>query len=84
MWKNLKPQASTQKAVDYGDYVLSGREKCLYLAEGLLLVGIFAYFFYRSIGARKRNWRKKEGKNCVCSSRMQYYPCRQTRRQDIR
>lgn len=51
MWKNLKPQASTQKAVDYGDYVLSGREKCLYLAEGLLLVGIFAYFFYRSIGA---------------------------------
>ena len=33
MWKNLKPQASTQKAVDYGDYVLSGREKCLYLAE---------------------------------------------------
>ena len=51
MWKNLKPQASVRKAVDYGDYVLNGRELLFYSAEGMLLIGIFAYFFYRSIWA---------------------------------
>lgn len=51
MWKNLKPQASMRKAADYGEYVLCGRERCLYFAEGMLLIGIFAYFFYRSLWA---------------------------------
>ena len=51
MWKNLKPQASVRKAVDYGDYVLNGRELLFYSVEGMMLIGIFAYFFYRSIWA---------------------------------
>ena len=40
MWKNLKPQASVRKAVDYGDYVLNGRELLFYSAEGMMLIGI--------------------------------------------
>lgn len=51
MWKNLKPQASMRRVTDYEEYVLRGRERCLYFAEGMLLVGIFAYFFYRSLWA---------------------------------
>lgn len=51
MWKNSKPQVSMRKAVDYGDYVLNGRELLFYSAEGMLIIGAFAYFFYRSIWA---------------------------------
>lgn len=51
MWRSLKPQASVRKAVDYGDYTLKGRELFFYSAEGMLLIGIFAYFFYRSVWA---------------------------------
>lgn len=51
MWKNLEPRVSMRKAVDYGDYALSGKERCLYLAEGMLLIGILAYFFYHSFRA---------------------------------
>lgn len=51
MWRNLKPLASMQRAVDYGNYVLNGRELLIYSAEGVLIIGIFAYFFYRSIWA---------------------------------
>lgn len=51
MWKNLEPRASRRKAVDYGEYLFNGRKRCRYLAEGMLIMGIFAYFFYRSIWA---------------------------------
>ena len=51
MWRNLKPQVSMRKAVDYGDYILNGRELLFYSAEGMLIIGVFAYFFYRSIWA---------------------------------
>jgi len=40
-----------RKAVDYGDYVLKGRELLFYSAEGMLLTGVIAYFFYRSVWA---------------------------------
>lgn len=49
MWRSLKPQVSMRKAVDYGDYILNGRELIFYSAEGMLIIGIFAYFFYRSV-----------------------------------
>lgn len=51
MWRNLKPPVSVRKAVDYGDYILSGREWILYSAEGILIVGIIGYFFYQSVWA---------------------------------
>ncbi|MDE5933460.1 MAG: hypothetical protein K2H40_13415 [Lachnospiraceae bacterium] len=51
MWRSLKPQVSMQRVVDYDKYRLNGREWLLYLAEGMLLIGIFAYFFYRSVWA---------------------------------
>lgn len=51
MWKNLKPRVSVRKAIDYGEYILNGREMLFYSVEGMLLIGIFAYFFYRSVWA---------------------------------
>ncbi|MCM1175829.1 MAG: hypothetical protein NC341_12370 [Blautia sp.] len=51
MWKSLKPQVSVRKAVDYGDYRLNERERFLYSVEGMLFIGFFAYFFYRSLWA---------------------------------
>lgn len=51
MWKNLKPQESIRKAVDYGEYGFSGRERILYFTESILIVGVIGYFFYRSISA---------------------------------
>lgn len=51
MWRNLKPQVSVRKAVDYDGYRLNVREMFLYSAEGMLLIGIFAYFLYRSLWA---------------------------------
>lgn len=51
MLTNLKPQESIRKGVDYGEYILDGREYVLYSAEGLMLLGIVSYFFYRSIWA---------------------------------
>lgn len=51
MWKNSEPRGSIWKAVDYGTYIFSGRERVLYFAEGMLITGIFAYFFYRSVWA---------------------------------
>lgn len=51
MWKNSKPRAYVRKAADYEEYVFNGKERCLYLAEGTLLIGTVAYFFYRSVWA---------------------------------
>lgn len=51
MWKSLKPRDSTRSAADYDSCRFSGRERILYLAEGILLVGIIAYFFYQSLWA---------------------------------
>ncbi len=51
MWKNLKPQASVRNGIDYESYPFSGKEWLLYTAEGILLVGIISYFFYRSVWA---------------------------------
>ena len=51
MLRNLKPQASVWKAVDYEHYTLNGKEKILYSAEGILAVGVISYFFYRSLWA---------------------------------
>lgn len=51
MLKNSKPPGSIRNPADYGKYVFSGKERFLYYAEGMLITGIFAYFFYRSIWA---------------------------------
>ena len=51
MLKSLKSQESVRMTVDYEDYILSGREWILYSLEGILVVGIISYFFYRSLWA---------------------------------
>ena len=49
MRKNLRPPAFGWIVADYEDYILSGRERIWYAAEGILIVGIIAYFFYNSV-----------------------------------
>lgn len=51
MWKSLKRRDSDRSVGDYDSYRFCGRERILYTAEGILLVGIISYFFYRSIWA---------------------------------
>jgi len=51
MGKNFKEQVSPRMTADYGTYVFSAGEQMVYLAQGLLLTGSFAYFFYRSVWA---------------------------------
>lgn len=51
MLKNLKPQEYRRVGVDYGSYILSGREWLLYSAEAILLLAVIGYFFYRSVWA---------------------------------
>lgn len=51
MLTNLKMQEFVRKNVDYEEYVLNAKEVVLYSAQGLLLIGIISYFFYRSIWA---------------------------------
>lgn len=47
MFKSLKQQESGYR--DYSKYSLSGREWLLTIIEGLVLVGVCGYFFYRSL-----------------------------------
>lgn len=51
MLKNLKRQGYRRKNVDYGSYMLSGREWMLYSVEANLILCVIGYFFYRSIWA---------------------------------
>lgn len=51
MWKNSKVRDFSSAAVDYGDYTFSRREWALYLAEGIFIIGMISYFFYRSLWA---------------------------------
>lgn len=51
MLKNSKQQGYGRKNIDYGSYVLSGKEWMLYSAEAILIMGAIGYFFYRSIWA---------------------------------
>lgn len=51
MWENLKPQASMQKNIDYGNYDFRGKEWVWYSIQGGLVVGCIAYFFYHSVFA---------------------------------
>lgn len=48
MWKNSKRQDLSRMAVNYGEYILSGKERLLYYTEGFMLIGVIAYFFYQS------------------------------------
>lgn len=51
MLKNLRMRESIPRATDYDDYIFSGREWAVYLAEGFLIAGIIGYFFYQSVWA---------------------------------
>lgn len=51
MLRNLKPQGYGRTGVDYGTYILSGREWILYSAEAILILAVIAYFFYHSVWA---------------------------------
>lgn len=51
MWKSLGTPESEQKRTDYEAYRFSKKESVLYLTEGILLLGVIAFFFYRSIWA---------------------------------
>lgn len=49
MLKNLKQQEYRRIGIDYGNYILSGREWLLYSAEAIMIVAVIGYFFYRSV-----------------------------------
>ena len=51
MWKNLKPRVSDRRTIDYENYVMNGKERILYSMEGIFIVGVIDYFFYRSLWA---------------------------------
>ena len=51
MLKNLKQQGFGRMNVDYGSYMLSGREWIIYSAEATLILAAIGYFFYRSVWA---------------------------------
>ena len=51
MLKNLKRQEFRRANVDYGSYMLSGREWIIYSAEAILILAAIGYFFYRSVWA---------------------------------
>lgn len=50
-WLSVKRKADQEQAVDYSTYVLDIREWCICLAQGMLIVVILAWFFYRSPAA---------------------------------
>lgn len=50
-WIHRKKKKSAIQKIDYKTYRFSMREFLRYLAEGCLVVAVFAYFFYRSIWA---------------------------------
>ena len=51
MLKNSKQQGYGRNNIDYGSYILSGKEWMLYSAEAVLILAVIGYFFYRSIWA---------------------------------
>lgn len=51
MMGSLRPQGYGRIGVDYGTYILSGKEWILYSAEAILIIAAIGYFFYRSVWA---------------------------------